>query len=142
MSDAPQGPGWWQATDQRWYPPQQGTTQAPIYVAAPFAVAPRNSGSATAALVLAILAWFLCPFVGAVIAIVLAFSAKSEIRKANGTIQGDGMATAAIVISSIHLALAGLIAAFFLLAAIGAGSSSTNNSSPPIGRPAPVVAYV
>ncbi|WP_421119958.1 RDD family protein [Aquihabitans daechungensis] len=23
MSDAPQGPGWWQASDGRWYPPEQ-----------------------------------------------------------------------------------------------------------------------
>ena len=23
MSDAPQGPGWWQASDDRWYPPEQ-----------------------------------------------------------------------------------------------------------------------
>lgn len=25
MSDGPQGPGWWQATDGRWYPPEQFT---------------------------------------------------------------------------------------------------------------------
>lgn len=25
MSDAPQAPGWWQASDGRWYPPQDGT---------------------------------------------------------------------------------------------------------------------
>jgi len=25
MSDVPQGPGWWQATDGKWYPPQSPT---------------------------------------------------------------------------------------------------------------------
>lgn len=25
MSDVPQGPGWWQASDTRWYPPEQFT---------------------------------------------------------------------------------------------------------------------
>ena len=25
MSDAPQGPGWWQASDGKWYPPEQAT---------------------------------------------------------------------------------------------------------------------
>ena len=28
MSDVPQGEGWWQASDGRWYPPQQVTTTA------------------------------------------------------------------------------------------------------------------
>ena len=23
MSDSPQGPGWWQASDGKWYPPEQ-----------------------------------------------------------------------------------------------------------------------
>ncbi len=38
MSDVPQGPGWWQASDARWYPPEQfaepggaaGATTAPL----------------------------------------------------------------------------------------------------------------
>jgi hypothetical protein len=31
VSDVPQGPGWWQASDARWYPPEQftGTTPSP-----------------------------------------------------------------------------------------------------------------
>jgi len=29
MSDVSQGPGWWQASDGRWYPPQQAPTAAP-----------------------------------------------------------------------------------------------------------------
>ena len=34
MSDVPQGPGWWQASDQRWYPPETH----PAYQRAPYMV--------------------------------------------------------------------------------------------------------
>lgn len=36
MSDAPQGPGWWQASDGRWYPPQPVAPPPPQ----PYAYAP------------------------------------------------------------------------------------------------------
>jgi hypothetical protein len=29
MSDAPQGPGWWQASDGKWYPPEQNPNAGP-----------------------------------------------------------------------------------------------------------------
>lgn len=29
MSDAPQGPGWWQASDDKWYPPEQAAGYQP-----------------------------------------------------------------------------------------------------------------
>jgi hypothetical protein len=35
MSDSSQGPGWWQASDGRWYPPQSHPTQQPAPPAAP-----------------------------------------------------------------------------------------------------------
>lgn len=40
MSEAPQGPGWWQASDGRWYPPHTH----PAYQPPPPPVAPRGSG--------------------------------------------------------------------------------------------------
>ena len=39
MSDVPQGPAWWQASDGRWYPPEQFPTQTPP-AATPSPVAP------------------------------------------------------------------------------------------------------
>ena len=33
MSDTSQGPGWWQASDLKWYPPEQFTGAAPVQVA-------------------------------------------------------------------------------------------------------------
>jgi hypothetical protein len=35
MSDAPQGPGWWLASDGRWYPPQQAWPPVPAPPHAP-----------------------------------------------------------------------------------------------------------
>jgi len=35
MSDIAQGPGWWQASDGKWYPPQEQAPQAPPPPAAP-----------------------------------------------------------------------------------------------------------
>jgi hypothetical protein len=29
MSDTSQGPGWWQASDGKWYPPESASTPAP-----------------------------------------------------------------------------------------------------------------
>jgi hypothetical protein len=35
MSEVAQGPGWWQASDGKWYPPQQAPQQAPQWTPAP-----------------------------------------------------------------------------------------------------------
>ncbi len=62
MSDYSQGPGWWQASDGKWYPPQQAAPAAPTepWGAAPPAgmaygtpgyQAPTTNGMAIAALV-------------------------------------------------------------------------------------------
>ena len=60
MSDTPQGPGWWQASDGRWYPPEQFTGAAnpqpgpsgaphdPTAVWTPDAVYQQPSGQAPA----------------------------------------------------------------------------------------------
>jgi len=40
MSDVSQGPGWWIASDGKWYPPQEQSTTAPAPLAADVAPAP------------------------------------------------------------------------------------------------------
>lgn len=43
MSDMSQGPGWWQASDGKWYPPEQATTPAPSPAGpASYGAAPQN----------------------------------------------------------------------------------------------------
>jgi hypothetical protein len=42
VSDVPQGPGWWQASDGKWYPPQPAATPPPV--APPPGPAPQWGG--------------------------------------------------------------------------------------------------
>lgn len=77
---------------------------------------PRTSGTAVASLVFGILSWCLLPFIGAITAIVLGHSARGEIRRAPpGSIDGDGMALAGLVLGWAHIVLCVLAIAFFLL---------------------------
>lgn len=75
-------------------------------------------------MVLAIGSFVLIPLVPAIIALVLASSASKEIAASGGRFTGDGMVTAAKVISWINiglsvLAVVLLVAAFGLLASPG-----------------------
>jgi hypothetical protein len=114
VSTHPQGPGWWQASDGLYYPPQQpyGTSPYPYPPAAP-----RTSNSAVAALVLAIASFVACPVIAAIIALVLAASASHEIHESGGWITGEGLVTAAKVIAWIHLALFVVFVLLFILIA-------------------------
>jgi len=58
MSQQPQGPGWWQASDGRWYPPQPGLPGMPYQQYAPQpppAPRTRNRGCVIAVVVMAAL---------------------------------------------------------------------------------------
>jgi hypothetical protein len=67
--------------------------------------APRTSGTAVASLIFGILSWVMLPFIGALLAVVLGHSARGEIRRAPpGTIEGDGMALAGLILGWVHLA--------------------------------------
>ena len=66
---------------------------------------PRTSGTAIASLIFGILSWVMLPFIGALLAVVLGHSARSEIRRAPpGTIEGDGMALGGLILGWVHLA--------------------------------------
>ena len=70
------------------------------------AVYVRTSGTAVASLVFGVLTWVMLPFIGAVLAVVLGHVARGEIRRAApGSVQGDGMALAGLVLGYTHLAL-------------------------------------
>jgi hypothetical protein len=78
--------------------------------------APRTSGTAVASLVFGILSWVLLPFIGAILAVILGHSARGEIRRAPpGTVEGDGMAIAGLILGWAHLALFILAIAFVFL---------------------------
>ena len=78
----------------------------------------RTSGAAIASMVFGILAWVALPLLGAILAVVLGHVARAEIRRAPpGSIGGDGMAVAGLVLGYVHLALAALV--LVLLAWLG-----------------------
>jgi hypothetical protein len=65
---------------------------------------PRTSGTAVASLVFGVLSWIVLPFIGAILAIVLGHGARGEIRRSPpGTIEGDGMALAGLLLGWAHL---------------------------------------
>jgi hypothetical protein len=65
---------------------------------------PHTSGLAIASLVLGLIGWMLCG-VGSVIAIVLGYIARNQIKQSWGRETGSGMATAGIILGFIGLAL-------------------------------------
>jgi hypothetical protein len=70
--------------------------------------APAHSTSTTAiiSLVFGVLCWIAIPFIGAIVAIICGHGARAEIRRAPpGSMEGDGMAIAGLVLGYAHLAL-------------------------------------
>jgi hypothetical protein len=74
------------------------------------AVAPPNDGTSVAALVLAILAWVVCPVLLAIVAVVLAGNAQRTIEASGGALGGRGLVTAARVVAWANIVLYGLFA--------------------------------
>lgn len=80
------------------------------------AVYRHTSTLAVFSLIFGILCWFALPFVGAIIAVICGHAARGEIRRAPiGTIDGDGMALAGVILGWVHLALFVIIIAFVFL---------------------------
>lgn len=67
---------------------------------------PHTSGLAITSLVAGILGWTIAPMIGSIVAVITGHMAKNEIRRSGGLINGDGMATAGLVLGYVSLALA------------------------------------
>ncbi|MGH8115808.1 MAG: DUF4190 domain-containing protein [Rhodanobacteraceae bacterium] len=84
-------------------------------------VYPRTSSLAIVSLVFGVLAYFALPGVGALVAVICGHSARSEIRRAPpGSIEGDGMALAGLILGWIQIAWA--LAAIVLIILLAAGA--------------------
>ena len=68
-------------------------------------VALPTSTMAIVSLISGIVSWFLIPFIAAVVAVITGHMAKNEIKKSNGMLGGNGMATAGLVLGYIQLGL-------------------------------------
>ncbi len=79
---------------------------------------PRTEGKATAALVCAILSWFVGPIVLAIVALVLASGAEKAIDARPAELTGSGLVSGARWVAWIHLVLAAMVIAFLSAFAI------------------------
>lgn len=146
MSDVPEAPGWWQASDGRWYPPEQFTGPMPApqgpppgYDPAPDVsqpgfpqpaqvgygygvVPPKNETLAVVSLVLGCVSvplLCLCGIFGIPIgltAVITGILGRRKIRESAGTLTGEGMALAGIIVGAITIALSVVVLAVFGLA--------------------------
>ncbi|HUS61795.1 MAG TPA: DUF4190 domain-containing protein, partial [Acidimicrobiales bacterium] len=98
------------------------------YPPAGYPTAP-NEGTATAALVVAICQYVVCPVVPllAPVALVLASNASRKIKASGGRLQGEGMAKAARIMSWIYLALAAIVVLLFVVVAAAGGFDSDSD---------------
>jgi Domain of unknown function (DUF4190) len=101
MSDTARGPGWWQASDGRWYPPELHPGLAAPWGPPPLAapVTQQTNGLAIASLVLSIAA----VGIGSILAVVFGAIARRQIRDSHGRQGGDGIAIAGLVIGATGL---------------------------------------
>jgi preprotein translocase subunit SecG len=89
--------------------------------------APQTDGKAIGALVAAIASFVICPFVPAVVALILVSQSKHAIAASGGRLGGEGMLTAAKIVAWINIALCVLF--FLVLLALGlAGAHSASTS--------------
>jgi len=63
----------------------------------------QNSSLAIASMILGILGWTFLPILGTIGAIITGHIAKSEIKNSRGSLSGDGMATAGLVLGYIQV---------------------------------------
>lgn len=115
MSDASQGPGWWQASDGKWYPPAAPPPHGAATYGLPTATTP---GKVTAALVLAIVSYFTCPVVLAIVALVLANSASREIEASGGQLGGESTLKTARIVAWVNIGLFGVMAVFAVISIV------------------------
>lgn len=65
-----------------------------------------TSPLAIVSLVAGILGWTVVPVLGALVAIVTGHLARSEVRRSNGAMDGDGLAIGGLVLGYLSIALA------------------------------------
>ena len=136
MSDVSQGPGWWQATDGKRYPPTPQPQQppAPPGYGAPqpayYAPAgPKNDGMSIAALVcgisgLATLVLCGIGIVPAILGVIFGIIGKKKVEESGGALQGRGMALAGAICGAVAI---GLFLIWLLLLVIGAFNSDSSS---------------
>jgi len=94
-------------SEQKYYPVEKTTSI--------LAILSTISGAAS---------FFVVPLIGAIAALITGYMAKTEIKKSNGTIEGEGFATAGIVMGWINIGLALMVCCLIVLAVVFFGAAS------------------
>lgn len=93
MSEQPQGEGWWQAPDGKWYPPQSRT--------------PTTNTLAVASLVCGLASLAVVPlFVLQVLAVVFGHRALRQIERDPASERGRGLALGGLVVGYVAIGFA------------------------------------
>jgi len=83
-----------------------------------------TSTMAIVSLITGITGWTILPMIGSLVAVITGHMAKSEIKKSMGSLGGNGMATAGLVLGYLSLALGLCICVVFvILPLVGLGIS-------------------
>jgi hypothetical protein len=90
-----------------------------------YPAAPQTDSSATAALVIAIVGFFICAPVGAIVALVLANNAEKRIEASGGRLTGLDQAKAARIIAIVELVLSAILILGGIVAIFGAINASS-----------------
>jgi len=94
-------------------------------------ISPQNSPLAIVSLVAGILGWTVFPLFGSIAAVITGHLAKKEIRESAGRLNGDGMATAGVILGYTFLGFVFLIfcaAAAFMIFIIAMSASASSQS--------------
>jgi hypothetical protein len=83
----------------------------------------KDSSLAIASLVTGILGWTLVPLLGSIAAIITGHLAKKEIKESQGTISGDSMATAGLIMGYVQLGLVIIAAIIAIILILVAGAN-------------------
>ena len=122
-------PGYGQPGYGQAYGPQPGYGQPmPAGYGYPGYAPPSTEGNAIAALILAIASFVICPVIPAIIALVLAGSAKRNILASGGAKQGLGMVTGARIVAWANIVLVTLVTIVVILGVVAFRHSSTSVS--------------
>ncbi len=81
--------------------------------------AKRDSTLAIISLITGILGWTILPFISSIVAVITGHLAKKEIRESGGTMAGDGMALAGLILGYTMIGLSILLIILVIAIIVG-----------------------
>jgi hypothetical protein len=126
MSDTSQGPGWWQASDGKWYPPDQTPAGGPG------SVVPSGPGDFSIGEALAYGWNKFVAYIGQIILIVLVIFVVQAVFTALSRIVGSGSGVGALVLSSVISVVGWVVALLLQAGLIRAGLAVTRGEQPQV----------